>query len=45
LECSVDGVVVAEEEKKGYAWLKEREEKPEDLTVTALMYSGPTIKE
>ncbi|KAG7548584.1 RmlC-like cupin domain superfamily [Arabidopsis suecica] len=42
---SVDGVAVAEEEKEGYAWLKEREEEPEDLTVTAMMYSGPTIKE
>ncbi|CAH2079941.1 unnamed protein product [Thlaspi arvense] len=42
---SVDGVAVAEEEKEGYAWLKEREEKPEDLTVMAMMYSGPTMKE
>ncbi|XP_010435972.1 PREDICTED: plant cysteine oxidase 2-like [Camelina sativa] len=42
---SVDGVAVAEEEKEGYEWLKEREEEPEDLTVTAMMYSGPTIKE
>uniref|UniRef100_A0A1J3ICM9 cysteine dioxygenase n=1 Tax=Noccaea caerulescens TaxID=107243 RepID=A0A1J3ICM9_NOCCA len=42
---SVEGVVVAEEEKEGHAWLKEREEEPEDLTVKALMYSGPTIRE
>ncbi|KFK33182.1 hypothetical protein AALP_AA6G341000 [Arabis alpina] len=42
---SVDGVAVAEEEKEGYEWLKEREEEPEDLTVMAMMYSGPTIKE
>ncbi|CAA7055362.1 unnamed protein product [Microthlaspi erraticum] len=42
---SVDGVDVAEEEKEGHAWLTEREEEPEDLTVMALMYSGPTIKE
>ncbi|ESQ47037.1 hypothetical protein EUTSA_v10027872mg [Eutrema salsugineum] len=42
---SVDGVAVAEEEKERYEWLKEREEEPEDLTVMAMMYSGPTIKE
>ncbi|XP_019059210.1 PREDICTED: plant cysteine oxidase 2-like [Tarenaya hassleriana] len=42
---SVEGVSVREEERKGYAWLKEREEKPEDLTVVAMMYTGPTIKD
>ncbi|CAN7059034.1 unnamed protein product [Brassica rapa subsp. trilocularis] len=42
---SVDGVEVGEEEKHKYEWLKEREEEPEDLTVTAMMYSGPIIKE
>ncbi|KAJ0230869.1 Plant cysteine oxidase 2 [Hirschfeldia incana] len=42
---SVDGVEVGEEEKEEYEWLKEREEEPEDLTVTAMMYSGPIIKE
>ncbi|VVB09284.1 unnamed protein product [Arabis nemorensis] len=31
---SVDGVDVPEEEKEGYAWLKEREEEPEDLKMS-----------
>ncbi|XP_010531805.1 PREDICTED: plant cysteine oxidase 2 [Tarenaya hassleriana] len=42
----VEGIeVVGGEEREGYAWLKEREEKPEDLTVVAMMYSGPAIKD
>lgn len=45
IELAVDGVEVREEEKEEYEWLKEREEEPEDLTVTAMMYSGPIIKE
>lgn len=42
---SVDGVSVPEEEKDGYAWLQEREERPEDLAVIGAMYRGPTIVE
>lgn len=40
----VDGVTVAEREKGGYAWLKERE-KPEDLEVVGGEYEGPKIAE
>ncbi|CAL5370628.1 unnamed protein product [Camellia sinensis] len=40
---SVDGVSVPEEERERYAWLQEREENPEDLTVVGGMYSGPKI--
>lgn len=45
IESTGDGVEVGEEVKHKYEWLKEREEEPEDLTVMAMMYSGPIIKE
>lgn len=34
--------MAAEEEKDGYAWLKERE-KPEDFNVVGAAYNGPKI--
>ncbi|KAG2714352.1 hypothetical protein I3760_03G022500 [Carya illinoinensis] len=40
---SVDGVSVPEEEREGYAWLQEREIKPEDVSVTIARYRGPEI--
>ncbi|KAG8384726.1 hypothetical protein BUALT_Bualt04G0148200 [Buddleja alternifolia] len=39
---SVEGVSVGEEEKEGYAWLKEMET-PEDLCVVGVPYNGPVI--
>ncbi|KAK6153030.1 hypothetical protein DH2020_012669 [Rehmannia glutinosa] len=41
-EFPVEGVLMAEENMDGYAWLKEIE-KPEDLTVVGLPYNGPKI--
>lgn len=43
-EISVDGISIAEEEKKEYEWLEERE-KPESLQVIVKMYSSPKIVE
>ncbi|GLT72488.1 hypothetical protein SLA2020_444190 [Shorea laevis] len=40
---SVDGVSVPEEEKEDYAWLQEREIKPEDLAVVGPEYGDPKI--
>ncbi|CAA2963985.1 plant cysteine oxidase 2 [Olea europaea subsp. europaea] len=40
----VDGVPVPDEEKDGYAWLKEREN-PEDLVLLGAPYDGPKITE
>ncbi|KAI4351607.1 hypothetical protein L6164_005951 [Bauhinia variegata] len=40
---SVEGLSIPEEERKGYAWLQERE-KPEDLEVVGTMYNGPRFK-
>ncbi|CAK8540618.1 unnamed protein product [Lathyrus sativus] len=40
----VDGVSIAEEEKKEYEWLEERE-KPESLQVIVKMYSNPKMVE
>lgn len=42
---SVDGISVPEEEREGYAWLQEREEKPDELAVVGAMYRGPKIVE
>ncbi|KAL0343908.1 UNVERIFIED_CONTAM: Plant cysteine oxidase 2 [Sesamum angustifolium] len=39
---SVENVSVADGQEEGYAWLKERE-KPEDLSVVGVPYSGPKI--
>lgn len=41
---TVDGVPVSDEEKDGYAWLKEREN-PEDLVLLGAPYDGPKITE
>ncbi|KAL0350921.1 UNVERIFIED_CONTAM: Plant cysteine oxidase 2 [Sesamum radiatum] len=38
----VENVSVADGQEEGYAWLKERE-KPEDLSVVGVPYSGPKI--
>lgn len=35
-------ISVPDEQKGGYAWLKERE-KPEDLTVVGALYKGPKM--
>jgi hypothetical protein len=43
LKISVDGVSVPEEEREDYAWLQEREIKPEDLPVVGAHYRGPKI--
>lgn len=43
-EIWVDGISIAEEEKKEYEWLEERE-KPESLQVIVKMYSSPKIVE
>ncbi|KAK9272203.1 hypothetical protein L1049_002574 [Liquidambar formosana] len=42
---SVDGVSVPEDEREDYAWLQEREEKPEDIAVVGATYRGPKIVE
>ncbi|CAL0321753.1 unnamed protein product [Lupinus luteus] len=41
---SVDGISIAEEEKKGYEWLEERV-LPDDVEVVGHLYSGPEIVE
>ncbi|XP_010242380.1 PREDICTED: plant cysteine oxidase 2 isoform X2 [Nelumbo nucifera] len=40
---SGDAELVPEEEREGYAWLEEREKKPDDLNVVGAMYTGPKI--
>ncbi|XP_041004545.1 plant cysteine oxidase 2-like [Juglans microcarpa x Juglans regia] len=40
---SVDGASVPEEEREGFAWLQEREIKPEDVSVVRARYRGPEI--
>lgn len=39
---TADGLSIPEEEKESYEWLQERE-KPEDLAVYGVLYSGPLI--
>ncbi|XP_054785912.1 plant cysteine oxidase 2-like [Prosopis cineraria] len=41
---SVDGIVVPEEERKGYEWLRERE-RLDDIVVDGAKYRGPKIAE
>ncbi|KAL6552982.1 hypothetical protein OROGR_006824 [Orobanche gracilis] len=43
LQMQVENVSVPEEEKGGYAWLKEREILPEDHIVVGVPYNGPKI--
>ena len=43
-ETSVNGTGVPEEERKGYEWLRERENL-EDIDVVGAMYRGPRILE
>lgn len=41
---SEDEVVLrSEEEKKGHAWLQERDDNPEDLNVVGALYRGPKV--
>ncbi|XP_010551864.1 PREDICTED: plant cysteine oxidase 1 [Tarenaya hassleriana] len=42
---SVDGVIIPEEEREGYAWLRERDDNPEDLNVVGALYRGPKVDE
>ncbi|CAN8256248.1 unnamed protein product [Cochlearia groenlandica] len=38
-----DDVLRSEEEKKGHAWLKEMDDKPNDLNVVGALYRGPNV--
>uniref|UniRef100_A0A1J3CVN6 cysteine dioxygenase n=1 Tax=Noccaea caerulescens TaxID=107243 RepID=A0A1J3CVN6_NOCCA len=40
-----DDVLRGEEERKGHAWLQERDDNPEDLNVVGALYRGPKVED
>ncbi|KAL1205937.1 Plant cysteine oxidase 1 [Cardamine amara subsp. amara] len=40
-----DVVLRSEEEKKGHAWLQERDDNPEDLNLVGALYRGPKVED